>query len=53
MWRLVAVADGSTMTKAKYDKLDEKIAGLYDLRRKVKEWTRGEGDSMDTTDKES
>ena len=23
------------------------------VRRKVKEWTRGEGDSMDTTDKES
>ena len=42
-----------TPAKAKYDKLDEKIEELYDLRRKVRDWTRGEGDSMDTTDKES
>ena len=46
---VVAVADASTLTNLDCPKIKE----LYDLRRKVKEWTRGEGDSMDTTDKES
>ena len=42
-------AHASTQTNLDCPKIKE----LYDLRRKVKEWTRGEGDSMDTTDKES
>ena len=46
---VVAVADASTLTNLDCPKIKE----LYDLRRKVEEWTRGEGDSMDTTDKES
>ena len=49
---VVAVADASTLTNLDCPKIQE----LYDLRRKVKEWTRGEGDrgegDMDTTDME-